>query len=50
MRLSTKINEEVFIARPLFLRAIWASFFVRCFWVVGFYKRGGNDMREVEMI
>ena len=26
-RLNTKINEEVFIARPLFLRAISTSFY-----------------------
>lgn len=50
MRLSTKINEEVFIARPLFLRAIWASFLCAVFLSGRVYKRDENDMREVEMI
>ena len=38
-RLNTKINEEVFIARPLFFCVLFGLLFLcAVFWVVGFIK------------
>lgn len=49
MRLNTKINYEA-SGRGLFLCAVWVSFLCAVFLGGRVYKRGGNDMREVEMI
>ena len=50
MRLNTKINEEA-SGEGLFFMCYLGFFFCVLFFLGGrFYKRDGNDMREVEMI